>query len=47
VLAWYNIHDNLLKKHFQLDIWRALISSMEERFINMEEEKENLWEMNK
>jgi hypothetical protein len=44
-LAWYNNREDQLKKHFQVDTWRAFISSMEERFIDTEEEKENLRKM--
>jgi hypothetical protein len=44
-LAWYNNRENQLKKLFQVDTWQAFISSMEEQFIDTEEEKENLRKM--
>jgi hypothetical protein len=42
--AWLNNCEDQLKKLFQVDTCRAFISSMEEQFIDMEEEKENLRE---
>jgi hypothetical protein len=44
-LAWYNNREDQMKKHFQVDTWAAFVSSIEERFIDTEEEMENLRKM--
>jgi hypothetical protein len=45
-LAWYDNREEDMKKFFQVDNWKSFTSTMEERFVDKQEEEKSLRRMN-